>query len=248
MITKISYENKNLTIIGTAHISIKSREIVKKTIDEEKPDVVGVELDIKRFKSILNKDNEKDLKFSYIFRSRRPILFLIYYILQKFQKKIAKKFKTKPGAEMIQGIISAKENNSKLLLLDRDAEFTISKILKNLTFREKLKILFGGFSLKKELGKDFNIDTILKSVDDEKEFNKIDKILNIFMKKHKKLKKILIDERDQFMAYNIRETLKRPEVNSMVVVVGAGHVKGMLKEIYNDKIDVKKLLNIKLEK
>lgn len=246
MITKISYENKNLIIIGTAHISIKSKEIIKKTIDLEKPDVVGIELDIKRFKSILNKDYEKDIKFSNIFKTRKPILFIVYYFLQKFQKKIAKRFKTKPGAEMIQGIISAKDNNSKLLLLDRDSEFTINKILKNLTFREKLKILFGGFSLKKELGKDFDIDTILKSVDDEKEFNKIDRILNIFMKKHKKLKKILIDERDQFMAYNIRETLKRPEINSMVVVVGAGHVKGMLKEIYNENINIKKLLSYKI--
>jgi pheromone shutdown protein TraB len=55
----------------------------------------------------------------------------------------------------------------------------------------------------------------------------------------------MIDERDQFMAYGIRETLKNPEINSMVVVVGAGHVEGMSKEIFNDKINIKKILSYK---
>jgi pheromone shutdown protein TraB len=55
----------------------------------------------------------------------------------------------------------------------------------------------------------------------------------------------MIDERDQFMAYGIRQILEQEEVNSIVVVVGAGHVEGMSKEIFNENIDVKKLLSYK---
>jgi pheromone shutdown-related protein TraB len=248
MINTIFYKNKKITIIGTAHISKKSKEKVKEIIDIEKPDVVGVELDRNRFRSIMNKDYKREIKFSHIFKARKPVLFLVYYVLHKFQKKIALRFDTTPGEEMVQGIISAQENNSKLLLLDRDSEFTLNKLIKNLTLRDKLRLLFGGFSVKKELGKDFDINTLLKSVEDEENNKKVNQILEIFMKRHKTLKKVLIDERDQFMAYGIRKILEQEEINSMVVVVGAGHMEGLSKEIFNDNIDVKKLLNIKLEK
>ena len=246
MIETILYENKKIIIIGTAHISKKSQLLVKETIDKEKPDVVGVELDRNRFNSIMNKEYKREIKFKDIFRSRKPGLFLVYYTLHKFQKKIASQFNTNPGDEMVQGIISAHENNSKLILLDRDAEFTLQKLLKNLTFKDKWRLLFGGFSIKKELGEDFDVNALLKSVEDDKNKEKIDKILNIFMKKHPKLKKIMIDERDQFMAYGIRKILENPEINNIVVVVGAGHLKGLSKEIFNNKINVKKLLSIRL--
>lgn len=246
MIKTIFYENKEITIIGTAHISKKSQQLVKETIENKKPDVVGVELDRNRFISIMKKDHKKELKFKDVFKARKPGLFVTYYILQKFQKKIASKFNTSPGEEMVQGIISAKENNSKLLLLDRDAELTLQKILKNLTFKDKLRLFFSGFSVKKELGKDFDVNTLLKSVEDEKDFEKINHILEIFMKKHKKLKRILIDERDQYMAYGIREALKNPEINNIVVVVGAGHMKGLINEVYNENINIKKIMSLKL--
>lgn len=245
MIRTLFYNNKKITIIGTAHISKKSKQTVKDTIDLEKPDVVGIELDIKRLRSVINKEERREIRFKDIFKTRKPGLFMVYYFLHKFQKKIASQFDTTPGEEMIQGVVSAKENNSKLLLLDRDAEFTLSKLLKNLTFRDKMRLLFSGFSTRKELGKDFDVNVLLKSVDDEESNEKLNHFLEIFMKRHKTLKRIMIDERDQFMAYGIRKTLESEDVNSMVVVVGAGHMEGLSKEIFNESIDVKKLLSYK---
>jgi pheromone shutdown-related protein TraB len=245
MINTILYENKKVILIGTAHISKKSKQLVKETIEKEKPDIVGIELDINRLRSIMSKEKKKEIQFKDVFKAKKPVLFMVYYVLHKFQKGIASKFDTTPGEEMIQGVLSAKENDCKLILLDRDAEFTLEKLIKNLTFKDKMRLLFGGFSIKKELGKDFDINVLLKSVDDEESNKKVNKILNIFMKKHKTLKRIMIDERDQFMAFGIRETLKNPEINSMVVVVGAGHIEGLSKEIFNDKINVKKILSIK---
>jgi pheromone shutdown protein TraB len=149
MIKTIFYNNKKITLIGTAHISKKSRQKVKETIDLEKPDLVGIELDRKRFTSIMNKEDRREARFKDVFKAKKPVLFIVYYTLQKFQKKIASQFDTTPGEEMIQGVISAKENDSKLMLLDRDADFTLSKLLKNLTIKDKFRLLFGGFSIKK---------------------------------------------------------------------------------------------------
>ena len=48
---------ENLTIIGTAHVSNESVEEVKNAIYEIQPDVVGVELDFKRYQRLKNEMN-----------------------------------------------------------------------------------------------------------------------------------------------------------------------------------------------
>jgi pheromone shutdown protein TraB len=65
------------------------------------------------------------------------------------------------------------------------------------------------------------------------------------MKEHKKIKKILIDERDLFICYHIQKVLEDPNVNTIVLVVGAGHMPGIIKNIENKNINVKELLIIK---
>jgi pheromone shutdown protein TraB len=45
MIKRIKIEGKEVVLVGTAHISKESITLVEKTIEEEKPDALGVELD-----------------------------------------------------------------------------------------------------------------------------------------------------------------------------------------------------------
>jgi pheromone shutdown-related protein TraB len=243
MIKNIFLDGKEIIIIGTAHISKKNQEQVKDTIDSEKPDVVAVELDKNRFYGIMSK-KERKIKFSDIFKSKKPGLFLVYYFLFTFQKKIAKKFNIQPGAEMIQAIKSAKENNAKLLLADRDAQLTLQKLLKTLSFRDKINLFLSGPKIKKELGDDFDINTILQETEKKEDSEKLNNIMKIFMKRHKKLKKIMIDERDQFIAYNLQQAVKDPLVNKIVCVVGAGHLPGIIENIDNKNINIKKILSL----
>ena len=241
----IEINNKKLIIVGTAHISQKSKEQVKKTIEEERPEIVGIELDKQRFYSIMSKDR-REIKFTDIFKARRPGVFFVQYFLAKYQKKIAGQFNISPGAEMIQAINSAKEIDAKILLADRDVNITLSRLLKSLNFRDKWKIFFSGFKIKKELGDDLDINKILSEVEKEDEENtQINKIMDIFMKEHKKIKKILIDERDLFICYHIQKVLEDPNVNTIVLVVGAGHMPGIIKNIENKNINIKELLVIK---
>jgi len=51
-VEKIKLGEKEIILVGTAHISDKSVELVRKTIEEEKPDSVGIELDYERFKQL----------------------------------------------------------------------------------------------------------------------------------------------------------------------------------------------------
>ena len=53
-LTRLDYNGKNIILIATAHVSEQSAQLVKKVIEQEKPDSVCVELDEGRYKSILN--------------------------------------------------------------------------------------------------------------------------------------------------------------------------------------------------
>ncbi len=237
------YGTKEVIIIGSAHVSKKNIEQVQNVILEEQPEIIGVELDRNRFINILKKKQTKT-KLTDIFRSRNPFLFLTIYILGNYQKNIAKKLNTTAGGEMISAIKCAKIINSKILLLDRDINITLTKLLKKISFFEKLKMVFGGLFLnkkEKEILRNIDIKTILTDVESGNDNSKvIENIMKIFSKKFKKVKEILIDERDQFIAYNI---LKAP-CNKIVIVVGAGHLKGIEKNLNNKKFNLKKILDV----
>jgi len=241
MIREVILNEKRITFVGTAHISKENALQVKEIIETKKPDVVCIELDKQRLYSLLNKDKIKKPKITAVFRSKKPSVFLLSYVLSGIQGKLAKKYNVNAGDEMLSAIESAKKVNSKIALIDRDINITLLKLIKNLTFKEKFKVLFSGFYVPKKDLRNINIDRLLKDVEEGKEnSDMIEYILQIFTKQHKKLKEILIDQRDQFMAYQL-QNIPGEEI---VVVVGAGHVNGIIANLNNNNIDLKKILTV----
>jgi pheromone shutdown protein TraB len=59
---------REITLIGTAHVSRESIEEVSKAIREEKPDRVCIELDQGRYDSIGNSENWEKLNVVKVFR------------------------------------------------------------------------------------------------------------------------------------------------------------------------------------
>lgn len=231
-------DDKKITIVGTAHVSKKSIDEVKETILKEQPDVVGVELDRDRLVGLLDK-TKKEVKFKDVLRNKDFFLSVVVYFLSKYQKKIGQKLDTKPGEEMLCAVESAKEINSKILLLDRDIKITLKKLFKNIGFFNALKMFFGSLFKSKKNNIDVNklLSEVEKGTINEETINEI---MTFMSKNFKVIKEILIDERDEFMAFNI----KRINFNNIVVVVGAGHVNGIIKNLYNDNINIKKLLTV----
>jgi len=62
---------KEITIIGTAHISSESVEEVKQALDEIKPDVIAIELDDERYKSMTEKKNWQDMDIIEIIKKKK---------------------------------------------------------------------------------------------------------------------------------------------------------------------------------
>ena len=67
-IEKIQTEDREIILIGTAHVSQESVGLVKETIERENPDVVGVELCEQRHKTLLNKEKwNETIPFRFLF-------------------------------------------------------------------------------------------------------------------------------------------------------------------------------------
>jgi pheromone shutdown-related protein TraB len=237
MIKTVLLDNKEIIVVGTAHVSKKSVEEVKEIILKEEPDVVGVELDRNRLMGLLNK-KPREIKLKDVLKTKDVFYNLIVYFLSKYQKKIGTKLNTSPGEEMLAAINSAKEVNAKILLLDRDIQITLKKLFKNIGFFSVVKMFFKR-SFK---SKNININKLLEDIE-KGTINEetISEIMSFLSKNFKTVKRILIDERDEYMVYNIRKI----DFNKMVVVVGAGHVEGIIKNINNNNIDIRELLTIK---
>jgi pheromone shutdown-related protein TraB len=225
-ITRIHLDGKEIILIGTAHVSKQSVEQVKEVIDREQPDSVCIELDEQRYKAIMEGNKWRETDIFKVIKEKKATLLIMNLAISSFQNRLAKQFDTKPGQEMIQGIESAKEIGAELVLADRNIQITFSRIWGNVGFWGKGQLLTSIFySI-------FNKDSISE---EELEKMKTQDTLNASLAEiseaFPKLKKPLIDERDQYLAQKIKEAPGK----KIVAVLGAAHVPGITKEIQNDQ-------------
>lgn len=204
-----------MIIVGVSHVSPESVDRVKRVIEEIRPDAVAVELCRRRYE-YLTKYNQPKVDILQAIKGN-VFLFLFQVILTYFQKSIARKFDIEPGSEMIAAIKKASEIGATVILVDRDLSVTLRRFWKSLSLFEKIKLLL------------YLVRDIIKSpeVDVNKiaEKNVVDNLLNSFKQTFPKASRVLIDERDLFMALKLIQAMKKHD--KIVAVVGAGHKRGL---------------------
>ena len=223
----------SIKIIGTGHILQKSVDEVRKAIEEEKPEIVAVELDRQRFNALesagwdLNQDRDG---FSWKGASF-PVLFRRF--LGKIQMELGEKLGVSAGSDMKAAVFAARSVNAKLALIDRDIELTMNHLL-SVPFREKINLL----ALSPEVDV-MNIDNIIDG-------ENIDKIMDEMKTKVPGIYSALVDERDQYMAYMIAQLRhEHPDAN-IIAVVGAGHKRGIEKHLQIlYEIDMQKIMTLR---
>ena len=224
-------EDKQVILIGTAHVSRESAQQVRQLIQEENPDTVCVELCQSRYQSIRQKERWQETDIVKIIKEKKSFLLLSNLLLASFQKRIARKLDIKPGQEMITAVETAEEMDAEIHLADRDIRTTLSRTWRAMGLWSKIKLLF---QLVLSLGE---VDEI-KEEDIEKMKNEdvLETLLAEVGKSLPVLKDILIDERDQYLAKKIRTAPGQ----KIVAVVGAGHVPG-IKKYWNSDVDIRAL-------
>ncbi len=230
-ITYLSHKDKEIILLGTAHVSKESAELVKSVIEKEKPDTVCIELCASRYQSIRQKDRWQEMDIIKVIREKKAFLLLSNLLLASFQKRIAKKFDIKPGQEMIQAIESGEAVEAEIYLADRDIRITLSRAWRKMSLWGKLKLLFSVVLSAGEIE-----DIKEEDIEKMKETDVLEALLSDVGKSMPVLRRILIDERDLYLAYKIRSA----PGSKIVGVVGAGHVPG-IKAVWSSEIDIEEL-------
>jgi len=242
-------KKKKVYLVGTVHVSSKSAKRVEETISTVLPDMVCIELDLQRFKAmgqIMKERSREGGQFRYS-PSFSELLTLPGF-LKWLQEKVGEEFGVMPGVEMASAVKSAGKYKLKMALIDRPIHITINRLMKNMEFKEKVRLvgymLATGsvFALKPILGK--RSYSIMSMFSESKELDikklekgvGIDELMGVLKQQFPTIYTTLVEERNEFMCKNIAHLLK--QIDTLVVVVGMGHSSGMKKILKEKKIDV----------
>jgi len=221
-ITRLKLGKKEIIIVGTAHISKESVQEVKQIISEEKPDRVCVEIDETRYKTMTEKSSWKNMNITKILKQRKGFLLLSNLILASFQRRLGQELGIRPGEDMMAAIIAAKEKNIPFSFCDREIQVTMKRAWYKTGFWGKNKMLAA------MLGSIFSNEKLSEEeLEELKKKSALHGMLEELANFLPSVKEVLIDERDVFLATKVFEA----EGVRIVVVVGAGHVPGMVEHL-----------------
>ena len=219
---EILIDEKQILLIGTAHISQSSVDEVNEVIEQEKPDTVCIELCASRHQAMMDKDQWKNMDIFKVVREGKSFLLFANLIMTAFQKRLGSQLGVKPGAEMLAAAEASERVNSELLLADRDVKITLQRTWRGMPFWGRMKVLsqlLASLFVREEISKE--------EIEKLKESDALSEAMQMLADQSPDMKRILIDERDQFMAEKIRQAPGK----RIVAVVGAGHVKGLTGEL-----------------
>ncbi len=204
---------RNLTIIGTSHIAKESIVEVKKNINEQKPDIVALELDRLRFEALFyNKKRKTSLRDIFDIGIKG---FLFNLIGAYVENKLGKMVNVKPGSEMKAAIFAAKENKADIALIDQDIRITLKSLSKAFGWKERFKFLA---DLIRNIFKREKINIDLTKVPDKA---LVKKLTGRIKKDYPSIYKALIEDRNKVMAKNLYKLMSTDK--KIIAVVGAGH-------------------------
>lgn len=219
---RVQVEDKEIILVGTAHISQDSVDTVVRTIDELLPDAVCVELDQQRYNSLINQKGWESLNLKEVIKKGQIPFLLTNLALSSYQKRMGLHTGVKPGAELAAAAQSAEGRGMAVELVDRNIRTTLLRVWRKTGLWNKLKVmaaLFGSLFESQKL--------------DEQELARLresDTLSNMLEEMGKLLpsvKQILVDERDTHMAYHIRNA----PGERVLAVVGAAHLPGILTKL-----------------
>ncbi|MFL2521717.1 MAG: TraB/GumN family protein [Halobacteriales archaeon] len=214
----------SIKLIGTSHVSKDSVDLVTRTIENDLPDVVAVELDTIRYKQLCD-DLPDELAPNKFLNNKAIFQFLAYWLLSTIQKKIGKHFGVTPGADMKAAIDVARENQINLALVDRDIQITINRFWNSISLLQKIKLVWELISSITSLNSFFTSNEYDPSAMEDTDI--VTAMITEFRKFSPRGAQALIDERDAYIAHQLLK-IATVETN-IVAVVGAGHVSGIEK-------------------
>jgi pheromone shutdown-related protein TraB len=232
----VQLPDRDILLVGTAHISAESVELVHTVIAAERPDCVCVELDERRYQALSEKSRWEGLDLREVIRNRQLATLLLNFLLSSYQRRLGGKLGVTPGSELLEATRTAESLGIRFALCDRDIRITLRRAWGALSLLDKSKLLASalvGLVEEQELTEDELRRIRQKDV--------LSELMNELGRVMPALRRVLIDERDGYLAQKIRET----EGKKIVAVVGAGHIVGMRAALLsNEPVDMEAIMRI----
>ncbi|MFW6252567.1 MAG: TraB family protein, partial [bacterium] len=199
--TIIESAGRRIVLLGTAHVSQASVRQVRLLAEAEKPDSMCIEIDESRYRSLTDSEAWKKLDIYKVIRGGQGFLLLGNLFLASFQRRIGKELGVKPGAEMVEAVGIAHEKSIPVVLCDREIQITLKRAWASGGLWSKSKMmaallgsLFGGERISEE------------DIESLKETDALSAMMEELSDYLPGAKRVLIDERDRYLAEKIYET------------------------------------------
>lgn len=217
-VVRVRVGDRDFILVGTAHISRESADVVERVIAAEQPDCVCVELDARRYDALIDGRRFESLDLRAVIRNRQLAPLLLNLVLASYQRQLGGALGVLPGSELIAAARAAEARGIPVRLCDRDVRVTLRRAWAALSVWRKSQLIAG------------LLQTMLEAPqlgeDDLRELRRQDvlsRLLRELGEAFPALKRVLIDERDTYLS----EQLRRAPGARVVAVIGAGHVAGV---------------------
>ena len=211
-----------ITIIGVGHV-FRLSESIRELIRSRRPEVVCIELDLSRYRALMDRTS----------RGRVPIQ---YRVLAFVQKRMADKFGSEVGDEMLAAVSAANEVGAKVALIDMDAARMFAMLWGRMSFKERARLITGAFA-----GLFLSKETVEKEVARYEEHQ--ENYMETLGAGFPTVKQVLIDDRNAYMAKNISSIATQH--SSIVAVVGDGHIPGLLEALKPLEVETVRLKDLR---
>lgn len=213
-----------ILLVGIGHV-FDLRSHLRATAEGFAPSVVALEIDPLRFQAL--RDPEM--------RGRPP---LTYRLLAHIQRKIAAAYHTTPGREMLDAYDAARGVGADVAMIDMDVRLLVARLQRAMPLRRRVKLLLAAVLGAMGIGRRRSVEREIDAFDRDP-----DRFFSALDREYPELKRILVDERNEFMAARIRALDERyPRV---MVVVGDAHVPGISRLLSDLDVGVIRLRDLR---
>jgi len=200
-------------------------DAVDALLEHEHFDAVAIELCDSRAQSMRDPEAFKQMDLFKVIRQGKVGMVAASLVLSTFQKRLADQSGIQPGAEMKAAMDGADQRGLPLWLIDREVGTTLKRAWHSVGFWQRFSL---GAALAASVFDRDDVDQ--QEIEKLKQGDMLESAFSEFASESEPLYRSLIGERDAFMAARLREEAARSattEQRRVLVVIGAGHLKGM---------------------
>ena len=218
----VEWRGTRITLLGTAHISRASADMVETLLATGDYDAVAVELCPSRHNAIVNPESLARMDLFQIIREGKAVMVAANLALGAYQQRMAEQLDIEPGAEMRVALNIAREHELPVMLIDREISITLKRIYRNVSWWKRLNLFSGLVAslITRQRVSEEEIERL-------KEGDLLESAFTQFAEQAQELYEPLIHERDQYMSARLEQEVLQQQPRHILAVVGAGHLRGM---------------------